>query len=289
MILCLCLRRWRTLSLCTLSLVGGLNAAEPRVDDGYAPVTVSAAHYRNLSREQLRAKVNAQPQVLADAPARTSASQSESAAAPVYYIFAPGEGDGQAMPYEAVCALLEPALAQRGFLNAADQAGQLQRPMEEVPLVLRVSYGTIPWRLPIVRTEQLQWRHGLRPKRARAPAGAEVAYDHRYGGTVDVNRVTMAAPRSERMLEDFASTRLHHLICVDAFFYGELQEKGAGATRVWTTFLSAPMRRGTTFAQLAPIMIRAGAGAFGETTTGLLVHRDAQAEVHIGEAEVIED
>lgn len=263
-------------------------AEESRAEEGFMPVAVSAAHYRELSKDALRAAVNSKPALIEAAPASPAQP-----AEPTYYVFAPGEGDVRDMPYEEMCALLEPALARQGFHNAADRQGNLQRPMEQVPLVLRISYGTIPWRLPVVRTEQLAWRHGLRPKPQRNRVGGEVAFDYRYGGQDPSELVAQLgagdrSPQLERALDRFANTDLYHLICIDAFYYGELQEKGDAAARVWTTFMSAPRKRGSTFAEMAPWLIKSGVAYFGRTTTGLRVNPDAQGHVELGEVEVIE-
>lgn len=273
-----------------IAVAVGLEAA-PRLDEGYAPVTVSSANYGALSDEELRKAVNDPVKLALDGDA-VDVAPTKGPREPQYFIFAPGEGDAAEMTFEQVCALLTPALESQGFINAADKNGQLTRPLDEVALVLKVSFGTIPWRLPVVRTDDLLWRDGLRPKPKGGlsrTGGGEVAFDYRYGGTRDIREIAEGpgAERLDQVLGEFGTTRDTHLIVVDAFSYRQLQEKGMNARRLWTTMASAPYRRGERLADLAGAMVAKATPFFGETSRGLQVYPDVKTDVEIGEAEVV--
>jgi hypothetical protein len=228
--------------------------------------------------------------------------------------------------YEDLCRLLTPALASRGYRNAADEQGLIREP-GSVQLVLRVHYGTRPWRNPTVRTEQLTWRDGLEPKpqgRGLHTLGGDVLWDSRAGGNDEAlaaarenqstgsifdkasaggrggggdspsslaggtNPALLGQPGSGPLsLTEYELTRDFHLIVVDAFDYAELKSQGKAARRLWATFVAAPKDRAKPFSAVAKMLVRNATPFFGETSRGLQVYTDARAEVTIGEAVVV--
>jgi hypothetical protein len=188
---------------------------------------------------------------------------------------------------------------------------------KNVQLIMRVHYGIRQWRLPVVRTEDLYWADGL-VQRARgrtlARLGGEVLWDERAGGQDDayadaaVNSANAGdiwgggsaasasagpAPVQGSWSADrptpFGGTQDFHLLVVDCFDYEELKDKGKGAKRIWTTFMSAPHRGKQKFSQVAEALARNGVSFFGETSAGLQVFTDARARVELGPLKVIED
>ena len=81
-----------------------------------------------------------------------------------YYQFLPGETLEADLSYLEVCQLLVPALSAKNLRNTHDQA--------KVELILRVTFGGRYWRDPFVRKDDLEWRHGLVPKRRGASLSA---------------------------------------------------------------------------------------------------------------------
>jgi hypothetical protein len=280
---------------------------------GFAPVSVSSANYRDTSRDQLLQLTNQQnalnPETKPFAPLAT----------PKHFIFLPGEIYENDLTYEEVCARLTPALATKNYLNGADAQGLIRQP-DKVTLVLRVSYGERPWRLPTVRTEQLAWKDGMQP-RTRDPKslinlGADTVFENRAGGRDDAlaaaaenttntksawgggggggpggspDNATGMAPNlaanatAMGAISGYGETRNFHLIVVDAFDYAELKAKGKAATRLWTTFVAAPKEPGKQFGDVIATLLRAAGPYWGETTSGMQVFNDTRAEVKIGE------
>lgn len=314
--------RWRRMaSLGFLALAGIVPVAVRSAEEikGPAPVSVSAANYRATERGRLLESVATRNQVNPAAPAAASLAQSRA------FVFLPGEIYATDVTYEELCRLLTPALASRGYRNAADEQGLIREP-GNVQLVLRVHYGTRPWRNPTVRTEQLTWRDGLEPRpqgRGLHTLGGDVLWDSRAGGNDDA----LAAARENQSngsifgkaggggrggggdspsslaggtnnallgrvgsgplsLTEYELTRDFHLIVVDAFDYAELKAQGKAARRLWTTFVAAPKDRAQPFSAVAKMLIRNATPFFGETSRGLQVYTDARAEVTIGEAVV---
>jgi hypothetical protein len=293
-----------------------LIGASPDDIKGFAPVSVSSANYRDTDRAELR-RITEQSAVNAEAPSLAPLDT------PVYFVFVPGEitlpDPKRPEPtYEELCLMLTPALAKKGYLNAADEFGIIREP-EKVTLVLRVHYGERDWRLPVVRTDQLTWSDGMVPRprgRSLTTLGGDVVWDSRAGGNDsalsagarnDANTQSFfgsgggAASASEAisaaltnvnsgdLVGAYAGTRSFHLIAVDAFDYAELKEKGKAARRLWTTMVAAPKQGKGTFADMASTLIRNATPFFGETSRGLQVYTDARAEVTIGEAVVVPD
>jgi hypothetical protein len=277
---------------------------------GFAPVSISAANYRETPRDQLlKAVENAKAAVNPGSPTLRPL------AAPKHFFFMPGEIYESDVTYEQLTTLLTPALAKKGFINAADEQGIIREPAK-VSLVLRVHYGARPWRLPTVRSADLAWSDGMvpRPKgRGLHNLGADQMWDHRAGGN-DETFSALAANASNTQsfgfgsgpsssaasgaestvatglgtgsvdgLTEYGSTRDFHLIVVDAFDYQELKKDGKAAKRLWTTFVSAPREPKDKFSKLAAVLVRNATPFFGETSAGLQVYSDRRAEVKIGE------
>lgn len=302
--------------LLPLILVSPLLGADTAADiKGFAPVSVSAANYRKSSRDQILNAVENAKSAINPTPAQLSPL-----AEPQLYVFVPGDIAESDLPYEKVCEIVEAGLAKKGFVNAADDFGIIREP-KKVSLVLRLSYGQRLWRLPKVRTESLWWADGLVPRR-RAPKGlhnlgADVVFDERAGGRDDVLDAVVQNSSASSLgalsrpgqnassggtpganvpaaqgfetsstaagVTQYGSTREFNIIVVDAFDYQELKTKGKEATRVWSTFVSAPKERDQAFSQILETMVRNAVPYFGETSSGLQVYTDVRAEVKIGE------
>lgn len=305
----------RSLAVPLSFLVGAVAAYAQSASDikGFAPVSVSSANYRDTPREQLVLLNNAKNSLNPDA------KPMKPLAKPQHFIFLPGEIFENDLTYEEVCTRLTPALAEKNYINGADAQGLIREP-GKVTLVLRVSYGERPWRLPTVRTEQLAWKDGMQP-RTRDPKslvnlGADTVFENRAGGRDDAlaaaaenttntksawgggggggpggNPDTATgmganlAANSTAMgaVSGYGETRNFHLIVVDAFDYAELKTKGKAATRLWTTFVAAPKEPGKQFGDVLATLLRAAGPYWGETTTGMQVFNDTRAEVKIGE------
>ena len=287
---------------------------------GFAPVSVSSANYRTTDRAELVRQVSEKNQV------NPVLAQTVPRKDPAYFIFLPGEIYESDLTYEELCKLLTPALASKGFINAADDQGLIREP-NRVELILRVHYGTRPWRRPTVRTEQLTWRDGLEPRpqgRGIQNLGGERLWDSRAGGNDDAlsaareNQssgsawskgggggggggaggdpspsasagvpVVNASALGLTSLTGYEITRDFHLIVVDAFDHAEVKKDGKTAKRVWTTFVAAPKDPKQPFSEMVSALIRNGTPFFGETSSGLQVYTDARAEVKIGESVVV--
>ncbi len=305
-------------SLAALALATAAHAATAPSDiKGYAPVSVSAANYQATPREQLVAAIEHGKTVT-----NPELSQLKPAAAPQRFVFMQGEQFEPGVEYARICDLLTPALAQKGFVNAVDVLGRIYHP-EDVKLILRVTFGTRPWRLPTVRTKDLTWYDGMvaHPHGATGlhMLGGDTAWDERAGGNDDVF-AAMAANNSASAFkfgnggggggsgrdatpatgsanasngntaDDYAGTRDFHLIVVDAFDAQDVKAHGRDAKRLWSTFVAAPVQDNKVkFADVMPTLIRNATPYFGETTSGLQVYSDARAEVKIGEMVEVKD
>lgn len=302
---------------CMLLTAGVLLARAQSAADikGFAPVSISSANYRETPREKLLQLTN-QPNSLNPengefAPLRT----------PKHFIFLPGEIFENDLTYEEICARLTPSLAQKNYHNGADPQGLIREPAK-VTLVLRISYGERPWRLPTVRTEQLAWKDGMTPRtndpRSLTNLGADTVFDNRAGGRDDALAAAAdnasngksvwggsggrPAPGSSGgdsasglganlganttalgAIAEYGGTRTFNLIVIDAFDYAELKAKGKGATRLWTTFVAAPKEPNKNFSDVVVALLRAAGPFWGETTSGMQVFNDSRAEVKIGE------
>ncbi len=303
--------------LFSLTLVGGLRAESASEIKGFAPVSISAANYRKTSREDLlreveQGKAAVNPEV---PPVKVTAE-------PVHYVFVAGEVADSDLAFDKVTALLEPALTKKGYVNAADSFGVIHEP-KKVTLVLRVSYGQALWRVPTVRTDRLSWADGMiaRPHGTGLQMlGGETVFESRAGGNDDVmasvaqnasakgfgsvskpgqntgGSGSSGAPQLPNLpatpiasAVEYGSTRDFNLIVVDAFDYQELKSKGRRATRVWSTFVAAPVERKQKFSAVAGMLVRNATPYFGETSNGLQVYTDARAEVKIGEIVEVKD
>ncbi len=283
---------------------------------GFAPVSVSAANYRESEPSELKRALSLENAI------NPEPSELKPLTEPISFIFLPGEIYSAEPSYEELCTKLTTALRKKGYINAADAQGIIREP-DKVKLVLRVSYGQRPWRMPTVRTDRLTWRDGLEARakgRGLHTLGGERVWDSRAGGNDDAlaaaaenqnntgsawNKGNASATGNTggssggaavspttgvaNVLSGYEGTRDFHLIVVDAFDYAELKEHGKSAKRVWSTFVSAPSERGQRFQDMVSLLIRNAVPFFGETSSGLQVYTDARAEVSIGEAVVVPD
>lgn len=292
--------------LAVLTLVSA-SAQSPADIKGFAPVSVSSANYRETPRDEIvrlvRGKnaVNPAPRELAPL------------AAPRHFVFIAGEIFPADLTYDALCRLLTPELAKKGYINAADEQGRIAAP-QKVTLMLRVNYGVSLWRNPVVRTEHISWDEGLVGKvhdsRSLTHLGGDVVWNNRAGGNDDALDAgakndantssfwgsgggaatgTATLSTNDASTGAYDSTREFNLIVVDAFDYAELKFKGKSAQTLWTTFIAAPVERGQKFSQALTAMLRSAAPYWGETTPGLQVFNDARAEVRIGEVVEVKD
>ncbi|MDB6094268.1 MAG: hypothetical protein JWM32_1830 [Verrucomicrobia bacterium] len=285
---------------------------------GLAPVSVSAANYRNTPRDELVRLVEGErTEINPNAPSLKPLAKSQ------HFIFLPGAIFESDLTYDQVTELLTGALAKKGYINGADAQGVIREP-GKITLVLRINYGARLWRLPTVRTDDLAWREGIVQDSKGVGLhnlGAEHTWDHRSGGNDDAlgaiasnnangqafsfgssgktgsgggaaaeGTVNVeAGPSSAGVDGEYGLTRDFNLIVVDAFDYQELKTKGKFAKRVWSTFVSAPKKKGQKFSQIAETLVRNATPFFGETSQGLQIYTDRRAEVIIGEAIVIKD
>jgi hypothetical protein len=90
-------------------------------------------------------------------------------------------------------------------------------------------------------------------------------------------------------LTEYNRTREFHLVVVDAYDVEELRRDKEKATRLWTTFIAAPVEPGQKFSDVVATMLRKAVPYFGETAVGLQIYPDAKADVKIGEATVVPD
>jgi hypothetical protein len=290
----------------------GLRAQNAADLKGFAPVSVSSANYRETPREKLLQLTNQQNAI------NPASREFAPLAKPKYFVFLPGEVFETDLTYEEVCARLTPALAKKNYINGADEQGLIHDPAK-VTLILRVSFGSRPWRLPTVRTEQLAWKDGLEP-RTRDPRsinnlGGDTIFDRLAGGADNalaaaaenasagskilggggarggepspgapaIASGSAASATAVGALAEYGNTREFDLIVVDAFDYAELKAKGKAATRLWTTFVAAPSEAGKKFSASLAALLRSAGPFWGETTAGMQVYNDARAEVKIGE------
>jgi hypothetical protein len=249
-------------------------------------IVVSAANYAETSPEVL-ARMFRNPDDLPDPQPPPAAT----ARVPRYYQFLPGERYESDVPYLEVCRQLKPALATKGLLNTTEEA--------KVEYVLRISFGGRAWRDPLVRKDDLEWRHGLVPRRRGTSLGASAAWDDRAGGDESALRQTEqtltemypgsdAEGMADRLIGGMP-TEDYYLVVVDAFAVADLRAKGNRATRAWSTFIAVPRQPDRKFSELLGPMIAKAAPYFGETIMGKARFTDRQGRVEIGEARVVEE
>lgn len=306
------LRQRALLTALSALAFAGASAQSSADIKGFAPVSVSSANYRETPRDQL-VLLNNKPNAL-----NPDAKPLTPLATPRHFIFLPGEVFEADLTYEEVCERLTPALATKGYINGADAQGLIKDPAK-VTMVLRVSFGARPWRLPTVRTEQLAWRDGMQP-RTRDPRslnnlGGDTVFENRAGGADGalaaaaqnvgntnsawgggargggaaaganpaISASTVTSATAIASISEYDGTRDFDLIVIDAFDYAELKSKGKSATRLWTTFVAAPSESGKKFSASLVALLRAAGPFWGETTSGMQVYNDTRAEVKIGE------
>lgn len=244
-------------------------------------IVVSAANYAHTPPAVLE-KMFRQPAELTDTPAPDAAT-----ARPVqYYQFLKGEIYEADLKYEEVCQLLVPALASKNLRNTFDQS--------KVEFILRVSFGRRRWRDPFVREDNLEWRHGLVPRKRGTSLSAASAWDERAGGDEAALRQTeevlgsAAEGMADRLINGL-STEDYFLVVVDAFEVATLKIKGNNTPRAWTTFIAVRQRDRAKFSDVAAAMIARAAPFFGETLPGKAYFTDREGKVTPGELRVVEE
>jgi hypothetical protein len=263
---------------CALALpVSSHAAARPN------EIVVSAANYAEASPKVLSEMFRKADDVT-DGPPPPAANR------PVrYYQFLPAESLDADLSYADVCKLLLPALTAKNLRNTADQA--------KVELILRVTFGGRSWRDPFVRKDDLEWKHGLVPKRRGTSLSAAQAWDERAGGSEaalyqlerDMSEVSPSAEGMADRLIGGKSTGDYYLIVVDAFEVATLKKKGNNTPRIWSTFIAVPRQKGVKFGDVATNMIAKAAPYFGETAPGKIHFTDRDTNVKVGDLKVIED
>lgn len=244
-------------------------------------IVVSAANYAHTPPDVL-AKMFRRPADIADAPAPTDATER-----PVrHYQFLPGEIYEADLNYEGVCQLLVPALATKNLRNTFDDS--------KVELILRVSFGGRRWRDPFVRESDLEWKHGLVPRKLGTSLSAASAWDDRAGGDESALRQTeevlgSAAEGMADRLVNGLPTEDYFLVVVDAFELATLKLKGNRAPRAWTTFIAVRQRDRAKFSEVAAAMIAKAAPFFGETLPGKVRFIDREGKATLGELRVVEE
>lgn len=240
-------------------------------------IIVSAANYAETPPEVL-AKMFRRADDLTDVPPPAGER-------PVhYYQFLPGEGLAADLSYVEVCKLLSPALKAKNFLNTTDEA--------KVDFILRVTFGERRWRDPFVRKDDLEWRHGLVPRKRGTSLSAAEAWDERAGGDesalYQLERDLGMEGMADRLIGSM-STDDYHLIVIDAFAVAALKEKGNKTPRAWSTFIAVPRQKGVKFSDVAVKMIEKATPWFGETLPGKARFTDREGTVKIGDLQVVEE
>ncbi len=277
-------RRFGCGSLATLAWsLGFVFAAQAASPPRPNEIIVSAANYAEASPDTL-AKLFHHPVDVVDAsppPARDRPAR--------YYQFLASEPLAADLSYAEVCKLLVPVLAAKNLHNTFEQA--------KVELILRITFGERRWRDPVVREEDLTWRHGLVPKRRTTSLSATESWDDRAGGDeralYQLERDLVAIdPAAEGMADRFIGgmpTQDYYLIVVDAFEVATLRQKGNDTPRIWSTFIAVPRRKGVKFSEVAAQMIAKAAPYFGETLTGKARFTDVEGRVKVGDLKVVEE
>lgn len=283
------------------------SAQNPADIAGYAPVSVSSANYRETAREDLLRAVNGRNAI------NPAARPLDPLATPKHYVFVPGETFSADLNYDAVCAALTESLAKKNYINAADTKGIIREP-GKITLILRVSYGITTWRLPVVRTNHIEWSEGLVGKvhdpRSLTWSGGDRVWDSRAGGQ---DSALNASATNESSAQAFwggsgssstvspaenipgtssqiayEGTRDFNLVVIDAFDYAEIKAKGPKTKCLWTTFVAAPVQRGQKYSDVLATLLRAATPFWGETSSGMQVYNDARAEVKLADPVVVE-
>lgn len=249
-------------------------------------IIVSSANYAQTPPDVL-ARVFRERAELTDAPPPPPTS-----APPLRrYQFLPGEKLETDLDYLAVCRLLRPVLAQKNLVNTHDES--------QVDLILRVTFGSRRWRDPFVRKDQLEWRHGLVPRKRGAGFNAAGTWDDRAGGDeaallqierdlTEMNPTGGAEGMADRLIGGLP-TEDYFLVVVDAFELTGLKQLGNKTPRAWTTFIAVPRQAGVQFSDVAAAMIAKAAPWFGETLPGKVRFTDREGTVKAGELRIVDD
>lgn len=273
--------------LAALALSLGLALAARAADAPKRPneIVVSAANYAQTPPDVL-AKLFRNPADLPDVPPPPPGSPQVR-----YYQALPGEHLDADLSYVEVCKILRPALAAKNFISTPDPA--------KVDFILRITFGGRPWRDPLVRKDDLEWRHGLVPKRRGAGFGAAGAWDERAGGNdaalyeierdlTEMNPSGGADGMADRLIGGM-TTEDYYLIVVDAFEVAKLRQMGNSTPRAWTTFIAVQRQKGVKFSDVAAAMIAKAAPYFGETLPGKARFTDREGTVKLGDLNIVEE
>ena len=241
-------------------------------------IIVSAANYAETPPEVL-SKMFRKADDLTDVPPSPAGER------PVrYYQFLPGEGLAADLDYTEVCKLLSPALQAKNFVNTTDQA--------KVEFILRITFGERRWRDPFVRKDNLEWSHGLVPKKRGTSLSAAEAWDERAGGDesalYQLERDLGMEGMADRLIGSM-STDDYYLIVVDAFEVAALKVKGNKTPRAWSTFIAVPRQKGVKFSDVALKMVEKATPWFGETLPGKARFTDREGTVKLGDLQVVEE
>jgi hypothetical protein len=262
-------------------LVLGLGLALPAAAKTAAKpseIIVSAANYAETPPEVL-SKMFRQADDLTDVPPPPAGDR------PVrYYQFLPGEGLAADLAYPEICKLLSSALTTKNFVNTSDQA--------KVEFILRITFGERRWRDPFVRKNDLEWSHGLVPKKRGTSLSAAEAWDERAGGDesalYQLERDLGMEGMADRLIGN-KSTDDYYLIVVDAFELAALKQTGNKTPRAWSTFIAVPRQKGVKFSDVAAKMIVKATPWFGETLPGKARFTDREGTVKLGELQVVDE
>lgn len=262
-----------------LLLGTGLPAAAADAPKRPNEIVVSAANYAEASPDVL-AKLFRRPADLTNVPPPETAAERPAR----YYQFLPSEGLPADLSYPEVCKLLVPALAAKNLHNTSDQA--------KVELILRVTFGESRWRDPFVRKDNLEWSHGLVPKKRGTTLDAAQAWDERAGGDesalYQLERDLGVEGMADRLIGGM-NTEDYYLIVVDAFEVATLKLKGNKTPRAWTTFIAVPRQKGVKFSDVVAKMIAKAAPYFGETLPGKARFIDREGTVRIDDFRVVDE
>lgn len=258
------------------------------------PVTVSAANYSELTREELYRRVNA-PDAVHPVPPAVAKPQR-----PLFYGFVPGEVYDSDTPIQTVFQELAVPLAQRGYFNVVYEvkAGLLP---SRVDYLLRVHCGVRPWKVPKVRTDKVTWGDDGLVSNWRSGSsiwriGEDASIDPRQGQNMAdiIKLATMlqekAAPAlrpgnsyNVNDMSDHGATRDYCLVVVEAFKFEDVAKLRKSAPCVWSTFIAVPLHTGQEFSGALRAMVRTAAPYFGNTADGIQTFDVPQGKVLLGE------
>jgi hypothetical protein len=258
------------------------------------PVSVSAANYSELSREELYARVN---DPATDHPKPPPVSEPDR---PLFYGFVPGEIYASDVPLETVYRELAIPLAHRGYFNVVYQAEAGYLP-KRVDYLLRIHCGVRHWRTPTVRTDNVTWGNAGLISNRRNPNSVflfgEAASADPRAGQDPASAVNLATylqgsasygnlsqnQYSVDNLNESGAWRDTCVVMVEAFKFSDVMNMGKKAPCIWATFIAVPTHAGQEFSDVLRTMARTATPYFGKTTDGIQVHDVPGGNVNVGE------